>query len=265
MPVVFITGASSGIGEALAFEYAKRGADLVLLARREDRLRAVAARVEALGGRALGVLGDVTRDDDLRAAVEQALARFGRLDIAIANAGFGVAGRVEQLSVDDYRRQFDTNVLGVIRTVHATLDALKRTRGRLVILGSVAGYVAAPGMSPYAMSKFAVRAFAHSLRDEIRGDGVSVTLVTPGFVDSEIRRVDRRGVYREEAPDPVPAWLRMPTAKAARFIARAIDARRGEVIVTAHGKAMVFLIRHAPRLMQALTRRLTGRVRKPGQ
>jgi short-subunit dehydrogenase len=261
--VVLITGASSGIGEALALAYARRGADLVLLARREERLRGVAERVKALGRQALFVRCDVTRDEDLRAAVEQALTRFGRLDVVIANAGFGIGGRVERLSIDDYRRVFDTNVFGVIRTVHATLDALKRSHGRLAILGSVAGYVAAPGMSPYAMSKFAVRAFSHSLRGELRSDGVSVTLVSPGFVDSEIRKIDRSGVYREEAPDPVPAWLRMPTPRAARQIVRAIDRRRPEIIVTAHGKLMVFFVRHTPRTLHALVRVFTPRVRKP--
>lgn len=262
-PVVLITGASSGIGEALALEYARRGADLVLLARREERLRDLAARIEALGRQALFIRCDVTSDRDLHAAVEHALDRFGRLDVVIANAGFGVGGRLERLTTDDYRRVFDTNVFGVIRTIHATLDALKRSRGRLALLGSVAGYVAAPGMSAYAMSKFAVRALAHSLRSELRGQGISVTLVSPGFIDSEIRKVDRTGMYREEAPDPVPAWLRMPTPKAARQIVRAIEARRTEIIVTAHGKVMVFLVRHAPRTLEALVRVFTPRVRKP--
>ena len=261
-PVVFITGASSGIGEALALDYARRGSDVALLARRAARLATVAAAVAETGRRALTITGDVTADGDVQRAVDRALQEFGTIDIAIANAGFGIAGWFESLSLDDYRRQFETNVFGVIRTIRATLDPLKRSRGRLAILGSIAGYVASPGMSPYAMSKFAVRALADSLREELRRSGVSVTLLCPGFIDSEIRRVGRDGIFREETPEPVPAWLRVRTDVAARQIARAIDHRRAEAVITGHGKLMVQLARHAPWTTRTLTRMLASRIRK---
>jgi short-subunit dehydrogenase len=262
MTVVLITGASSGIGEALAAEYARRGYGLALLARRADRLAAVAASVQQSGTRAVSIPCDVRDDDSVKRAVDQALQAFGRLDIVIANAGFGVSGRFERLTLDDYRRQFETNVFGVLRTIQATLPALGRTRGRLAIMGSVAGYLAAIGMSPYAMSKFAVRGLADSLREDARALGVSVTLISPGFVDSEIRRLDRKGVLRDDIPDPVPRWLRVPAPVAARHIARAIDRRRPEAVITAHGKAMVLLARHAPWAIRSLTRILAPKVRK---
>jgi short-subunit dehydrogenase len=261
-PVVLITGASSGIGEALALEYARRGYDLALLARREDRLAAAAVRIQQTGRRVVAFRADVRDDRSVSEAVEHAAAALGSLDIVIANAGFGVSGRFAQLALDDYRRQFETNVFGVLRTLRACLPFLVRSRGRLAIMGSVAGYVAAAGMSPYAMSKFALRGLADALREEVRPDGVSVTLISPGFVDSEIRRTDREGVFREDAPDPVPAWLRVPTPVAARQIARAIDRRRAEAVITAHGKAMVVLARHAPAIIRLLTRALAPRVRK---
>lgn len=260
--VVLITGASSGIGEALAVEYASRGYDLALLARREARLAAVSERVNAAGRRAISIVCDVRDDQSVTRAVEQALQAFEQLDVVIANAGFGVSARFERLTLDDYRRQFETNVFGVLRTVRATLPALTRTRGRLAIMGSVAGYLAAIGMSPYAMSKFAVRALADSLREEVRPLGISVTLISPGFVDSEIRRLDRNGVLRENRADPVPAWLVVPTPVAARRIVRAIERRRAEAVITAHGKAMVLLARHAPWAIRSLTRILAPNVRK---
>jgi short-subunit dehydrogenase len=262
MAVVLITGASSGIGEALAREYAARGADLVLLGRRIDRLEALKKTLAALGARVLTAGCDVTSNGDLRDCVESALRTFGRLDVVYANAGIGISGRFHQLTLDDYRRQFETNVFGVIRTALATVPALKESVGRLALLGSVAGHVAAPGMSPYAMSKFAVRAFANSIREELRPSGVSVTLISPGFVDSEIRRTDRAGVFQPDLPEPVPSWLRMPADKAARQIARAVDRRRDEVVITLHGKLMVFLERHAPRLMRSAARLLAPRLRK---
>ncbi|HXD97942.1 MAG TPA: SDR family NAD(P)-dependent oxidoreductase, partial [Candidatus Acidoferrum sp.] len=182
--VVLITGASSGIGAALAREFARQGADVVLLARRADRLAALAREIEGTGRRALVVTADVTVDGDLDRAVASTEAAFGRLDVVIANAGFGVVGPVESLTLDDYRRQFETNVFGVLRTVQATLTLLKASRGRLVILGSVAGHIATPGSSPYSMSKFAVRALAEALGHELAPTGVSVTLISPGFVES---------------------------------------------------------------------------------
>jgi len=260
--VVLITGASSGIGEALALELARRGADLVLVARRQERLDQLADRILATGRRAVPIVADVTSQDSLGSAVERALVTFHRLDVVVANAGYGVSGRFNQLTLEDYKRQFETNVFGVVRTVEATLEALEQSRGRLALMGSVAGYVAAPGMSPYAMSKFALRAFADSLREELRPKGVSVTLISPGFVTSEIRRVDRLGVLHPEAPDPVPSWIQMPAETAARHIATAIARRRPEIVVTAHGKLIVQLARHAPRTMRLLARLLARPVRK---
>jgi NAD(P)-dependent dehydrogenase (short-subunit alcohol dehydrogenase family) len=178
-------------------------------------------------------------------------AAFDRLDVVVANAGFGVVGPVERLTLADYRRQFETNVFGVLRTIHASVGDLKTSRGRFVIVGSVAGHVAAPGSSPYAMSKFAVRALAEALGHELAPAGVAVTLVTPGYVASEIRRVDNTGVLRVEVRDPIPAWLLVPADRAARTIVRAVARRRREIVVTGHGKVAVFFQRHAPWLVAA--------------
>jgi short-subunit dehydrogenase len=184
-------------------------------------------------------------------AAAAARGAFGRLDVVVANAGFGVVGPLERLALEDYRRQFETNVFGVLRTVYATLDDLRASRGRLAIVGSVAGHVATPGSSPYAMSKFAVRALAEALGHELAPAGVSVTLVSPGFVESEIRRVDNHGVVREDSPESVPAWLLVSAPRAARVIVRAVARRRREVVVTGHGKVAVFFQRHLPWLVAA--------------
>ncbi|MGK3996103.1 SDR family oxidoreductase [Sorangium sp. So ce1024] len=257
--VVLITGASSGIGEALAREVARRGGRSALAARRTERIEALSAEIRASGGEALAVPCDVTRDGDVERAVEEARRAFGGLDVAIANAGFGVAGRVEDLSIDDYRRQLDTNVLGALRTVKAALPELKRSRGGVALIGSANGYLALPGMSAYCMSKFAVRALADALRAELHADGVAVTHIAPGFVASEIRRIDNLGKLRDGAQDPVPPWLVMPTPEAARQILDAVAARRAEAIVTGHAKLAVSLARHTPRLLNAAVARLAGR------
>ena len=263
--VVLITGASSGIGAALGREFAARGAMVALAARRVDRLHSVADGITADGGTAVPFACDVTREGDLERTVAAIVEQFGRLDIAVANAGFGVAGALEALDLDDYRRQFETNVFGVLRTAYAVLAELKRSHGKLVLLGSVAGYVAAPGASAYAMSKFAVRGLADSLRGELAADGVDVVLILPGFVDSEFRQVDNRGRHHAGAPDPIPAWLRMRTDRAARQIVRAVARGRREKVVTTHGRVAVFMVRHFPRLVRSVATRARARRREPGR
>lgn len=252
---VLITGASAGIGAALAREFARRGARLVLGARRLDRLGALAAELAAGGAQVAVAACDVADDDAVARLVALGVERFGGLDIAVANAGFGVTGRFDALALDDYRRQFETNVFGVLRTLRAALPEVARSRGGLAVIGSVSGHLPTPGTSAYCMSKFAVRAFAESIHDELAGDGVAVTLISPGFVDSEIRRVDNLGRLHEEEPDPVPAWLRMRGEDAARRIAGAILARRREAVITVHGKLLVWCYRHAPWLMRLLVAR----------
>lgn len=259
---VFLTGASSGIGAALAREFAREGAALVLTARRLDRLEALAAELRASGARALAVACDVTRDGDVEAALTKAREAFGRIDVVVANAGFGVVGRFEKLSLEDFRRQFETNVFGVLRTVQAGLEDLKKSRGRLVLMGSVSGHLSAPEASPYSMSKFSVRALAEALYAELAPHGISVTLISPGFVATDIRHVDNQGLYRAEAKDPVPAWLQMPAEKAARQILRAAARGRREKIVTWHGKAFVLIGRLCPGLIPRLFRRLSRKVRR---
>jgi len=244
--VVLITGASSGIGYALAREFASRGADLVLVARRADRLHALQKEVEVLGARALVAVGDVTKEGDLENVVSEAKMMFGRIDYVVANAGFGVNGFVGNLNIEDYRRQFETNVFGVLRAVYATLGELKKTKGTLVLIGSVSGHVAAPSTSAYAMSKFAVRALSDSLRVELKSDGVGVTLISPGFVRSDIRVTDNQGKARADLKDPIPDWLQMPTEKAARKIVNAAARRQRERVLTGHGKIAVWLQRFCP-------------------
>ncbi len=253
--VAFITGASSGIGAALAEEFARRGADVVLAARRAGRLEEVAERVRGHGRRALAVSCDVTRDGDLEAAVVQGLAAFGRLDWVVANAGFGVAGAMHKLQIEDVRRQFETNVFGVLRTFYAAREALLASRGCLAIMGSVSGELAFPKGGPYSMSKFAVRALAQVLWYELGRKGVNVTLIEPGFVESEIRQVDKWGAHDPERPDTMPRWLRTRADVAARKMVRAIVRRRRKVVVTGHGKLAVMLERLAPGPVAWLVRR----------
>lgn len=243
---VLITGASSGIGAALAREFSRRGYGVALVARRLEKLEVLAAEIRAAGGRASVHRGDVTEEGSLTAVIQELAGQGIGPGIVVANAGFGVVGKAQNLTVEDYRRQFDTNVFGVIRTLHETLPALQRTQGRFVIMGSVAGHLSGAGSSAYNMSKFAVRALAESLHGDLRALGVGCTLISPGFVDSDIRRVDNRGGLHADVKDPIPAWLRLRADKAARAMVRGVLRGRPEVVVTFHARVLIFFARHFP-------------------
>lgn len=257
---VLITGASSGIGEELAWQLARSGAKLTLVARRRTVLEELAGRIASSGAPApLVVEGDVTRDGDMERAVAESVQRWGRLDIVIANAGFGVVGTLTQLTIDDYRRQLETNLFGVLRTIYAGLPDVEKAQGNIVIVGSVAGWTSTPGASPYAMSKFALRALADAITPELRALGVTVTLISPGFVASNIRQVDNRGTFHPDSKDPIPAWLVVETPRAVRQILKAIARGKREQIVTGHGKILVALQRFAPWIIRGVARRMSMR------
>ena len=252
--VVWITGASAGMGRALALEYAKRGADVAVSARRVDRLAEVVNEIDALGRRGLAVACDVTKDEEVARAVDAVLAKFGRLDVAIANAGFGVVGKVEQLSDGDLRRQFDTNVFGAMSTARHALPALRRTKGRLALVSSVAGLLASPKTGAYTASKFALRAFGLTLAQELYGAGVSCTLLNPGFVATEIGQVDNDGRWDGSRPDKRPLKLMWTAEAAARVMVNAVHRRKVEYTFTAHGKFGAWLGQHMPGLVHLMRR-----------
>jgi NAD(P)-dependent dehydrogenase (short-subunit alcohol dehydrogenase family) len=242
--VVLITGASSGIGEALAREYVAAGARVALLARRTDRLDALCQELNGGDVRAIALTADVAKDGDLEAAVARTVSELGRLDVVIANAGFGVMGHFTKLSLDDFRRQMETNVFGALRTARASVEELRKTRGSFAFVSSVMAYLPMPASSAYSMSKAALMSFSECLRVDMSPLGVSVTHVAPGFIATELRFAKEDGKIADGATDPVPTWLQMPAKTAARKIVRAVACRRRELILTNLGKLGVFFARH---------------------
>jgi len=196
-PVFLITGASSGIGAATARHAAQQGYRLVLAARSEDKLRALA---DELGGaeRALAVRCDVTEWDDQQALVQRALDAFGRLDVAFANAGFGAQRGFLQGTVEHWRSMVLTNVYGAALTIRAAIPELERTQGHLLLTSSLAGRRPLAG-SLYSCTKFAVTAMGEAARQELNGTGVRVTLIEPGQVETPF--FERPGEGRLVADD----------------------------------------------------------------
>ena len=256
--VVWITGASSGLGKYMALEFARQGALLALSARRKDKLEEVKQEVERIGGEGFLVLCDVMEEEQIKSAVEEIVKHYGKIDVVVANAGFGVYGRIEELDAKDWSRQMHINVTGLALTAKYALPHLRDSKGRLALIGSVAAYLPSPQTGAYGASKAAVRSIGQTLQIELKGSGVSCTVIHPGIVDSDIARVDNSGTLHEDRQDPRPKNLMWPTDKAAVVMVKAISQRKREYVFTGHGKILSFLGQHSPKL----ARLLMGKVSK---
>ena len=192
---MLITGASSGIGYATAMAFAQRGANVVVTARRTERLTQLANAVAALPaphGECLPLTADVTDADAMQYAVVQTVERFARLDVLVANAGIGQRGALADASWEDIETVLHTNIGGVLHSVRAALPALKQSHGHIVLVSSVAGITATPYASVYGASKAFVSSLARSLSLELEADGIIVTEVLLGPVATEFSQ-KRRG------------------------------------------------------------------------
>jgi short-subunit dehydrogenase len=250
--VVWITGASSGIGKAMAFEWARLGYKVVLSARRKELLEEIALEIKHSGGETLVVPVDIMEEKSIENAVQIIVSTWGRLDIAVANAGFGVFGSIDKMTAKDWNRQLQGNVTGLALTVKYALPHLKQHQGRIGLVGSVGAYLPNPYVGAYGASKAAVRSIGLTLQAELKDTGVSCTTVHPGFVVSEIARVDNEGVWHPERPDPRPSNLMWPTDKAAKVMVKAIMQRRRNYVFTTHGRVLVWLQRWFPGLVRTI-------------
>ena len=185
--VIAITGASSGIGEQTAIELARRGAAVVLAARRTDRIDAVAAKIRSDGGKAIAVPTDVTDVGDMRALVAAAVNEFGPLDAFINNAGIARLGRLEQGDTDEWAAMIDVNVRGLLNGLAAALPVFRQQgRGHIVTIVSTAGITISPTMAVYAATKNAARTIMEGLRAESTDGVIKTTSISPGFVQTEL-------------------------------------------------------------------------------
>ena len=251
--VIVITGASDGIGAELARQLAPEKPKLVLAARRLDVLDGVAAQCVAAGAEAIAVRCDVGIEADCRNLAEAALARFGRIDVLVNNAGVSGHARFEEVTdFAWYEDMMRVNFMGSLWCTRHALPALKAARGQIAAVCSLAGKVGVPGRTAYSPSKFAQAGFFEALRAELLGTGVDVTVVFPGVVATGIR-------LRGYGPDGKPAGKSglkeegaMSTEECARQTLAALRARRRELVMTARGKVGVWLKLIAPGLVDRM-------------
>jgi NAD(P)-dependent dehydrogenase (short-subunit alcohol dehydrogenase family) len=247
--IVWITGASSGIGRELALAFARQGAKVAVSARRNDLLAELVAEIRSSGGEAESFPLDVTDAAKIQHTVQKVVARFGKLDVAVANAGFAVMGKVESLSAEEWKRQLDVNVVGLALTARYALPQLKKTAGRLALMGSIAAFVPAGSLGAYSTSKAAVRILGQTLSIELAGSGVSCTTLHPGFIESNITAIDNEGRFDPDRKDPRPKELLWKTDRAARVMLKAIYRRKRQYVFTGHGKVISFIGQHWPALI----------------
>ncbi|GET28653.1 SDR family oxidoreductase [Prolixibacter sp. SD074] len=250
--VVIITGASSGIGKALAIEFASRGAKLVLGARRTDRLAGLEKGLP--GTEILSVKTDVSVEADCRNLIEQAVSHFGHIDVLINNAGISMRANFEEMDLEVMHRVMDVNFYGTVYCTKYALPYLLQSRGSLVGVISIAGHVGLPGRTAYSASKFAVRGFLDTVRIENLKKGLHVLVAAPGFTASEVRKSALTANGTSQGETPRNEEKMMSAEECATHIANAVKKRKRQLILTfVEGKFTVFLGRFFPSLLDKLT------------
>lgn len=206
---VIVTGASSGIGEAAVVRLAKAGANLVLFARRADRLEVLARRVDPSGRQTLVVPGDLTSAESRQRLVDETVGRFGCIHGLVNNAGFGQRGPIECVSLEAIRRNFETNVFSLLGLTQLVAPIMRQQKqGRIINIGSVAGRIARPMSSVYDATKHALEAFSDGLRGELKPFGIHVVLVRPGFIMTEfVDASDAASVDVIQNPGPYAPYV----------------------------------------------------------
>ncbi|MDQ1920716.1 SDR family oxidoreductase [Massilia pseudoviolaceinigra] len=256
MRVIVITGSSDGIGAEVARQLAARGGAgvaLVLAARNGAMLDAVAGQCQSLGAQTLCVPTDVSVQAECIALIGAAVARFGRIDALINNAGRSAHALFEEVQdLGWYEDLMRVNLWGSVWCTHAALAHLKATRGSIVAVSSLSGLVGVPGRTAYAATKFAMAGFFESLRAELKGAGVSVTTAYPGVVTTQIRHRGYNAAGQQLGKSSLKEEGAMSVEECARLIVDGMERRKREVVMTAKGKVGRFLKLVAPGIIEKM-------------
>ena len=244
--VVIITGGTSGIGKALAFEFGLKGSRIVITGRNSQMLDETAKELRDKGVQVLPLLADVTSPEDNRMMAEEAVRKYGRIDVLINNAGISMRAIFEDVDPDVIRKVMDINFYGAVYATKACIQEIIRNKGSIVGISSIAGFRGLPGRTGYSASKFALNGFLESLRTELLNSGVHVLTACPGFTASNIRKrsLTLDGTSQGESPRKEE---KMMTAEAcAEHIYRATVRRKRSIVLTFQGKLVVFLNKWLP-------------------
>ncbi len=249
---VVVTGASSGIGRALAYEFSSVGANVVLGARRSDELNAVASDIVSRGGRAVGVVTDVTRSEDCRALIEKAVEVFGGVDVLICNAGISMRALFDEVDLEVLHRLMDVNFWGTVYCVKYALPYIQQSKGSIVGVSSVAGIHGLPARAGYSASNYAMTGFLDTLRVENLRRGVHVMVACPGFTASNVRFA---ALTADGSPQGATSRneARMMTAEeVARRIRRGVERSSRLILMESEGRLTHLLKKFVPGVVDRL-------------
>jgi len=250
--VVIITGASSGIGKALAFEFGNAGAQVIITGRNPANLQTVAQELTALGITNMAVTADVAIEEDCKRVVEETFARYGKIDILINNAGISMRALFADLDIDVIRQVMDINFYGTVYMTKYALPYITATQGSIVGISSIAGYRGLPARTGYSASKFAMQGFLEALRTELLPKKVHVLVACPGFTESNIRKVALNKDGNSQGESPRNEAKMMTSEQVAKHILIAIKRRKRDLVLTTQGKLAVFLNKWFPKWMDKI-------------
>ncbi|MEN8226134.1 MAG: SDR family oxidoreductase [Bacteroidota bacterium] len=247
--VVVITGASSGIGRALALEFAGRGARVVLAARNKNRLQETEDAVKKAGAEVISVKTDVSNEVDCKYLIQQAVDKFSTIDILINNAGISMRAIFAETDLDVIRQLMDINFWGAVYCTKYALPHLLESKGSVVGVSSIAGYKGLPGRTGYSASKFAMHGFLETLRIENMKLGLHVLIACPGFTASNIRNTALNESGDVQGESPRDEAKMMSAEEVAMHIAKAIVKRKNRLTLTTQGKMTVLLNKFFPNFL----------------
>ncbi len=248
--VIIITGASSGIGKALAYRYHGAGCKVVLAARSRDKLLAIANDLQAKSGlEPLTVVTDVTRKEDCFALIERTVERFGRIDVLINNAGISMRALLENSDVEVIERVMQVNFNGTLYCTKAALEEVIKSKGSIVNVSSIAGFRGLPGRTGYSASKFAIHGLMEALRTELLMKGVHVLIAAPGYTESNIRKRALIQDGSQQGATPLKEDKLMSAGEVSDHIYNAVVKRKRTIVLTRQGKLTVFMNKIFPKFM----------------
>ncbi len=249
--VIIITGASSGIGKACAEVFAKAGSKVVISARQQDKLLKTVVELEKYS-EVLSVTADVSKEEDCKRLIEEAVKRFGRIDVLINNAGISMRALFEEVDLNVIRQLMDTNFWGAVYCTKYALPHLLTSKGSVVGISSVAGKKGLPGRTGYSASKFAMEGFLESLRTENLKRDLHVLVASPGFTASGIRKTALSKDGSMQGESPLDESKIMQPEEVAQKIYKAVLNRKRDLVLTTTGKLTVFLNKFFPAFMDKL-------------
>jgi NAD(P)-dependent dehydrogenase (short-subunit alcohol dehydrogenase family) len=249
---VIVTGASSGIGEALAREFATRGARVVLGARSIQKLQLIAGEIRDRGGEAVYCAVDVTKPEECRELIDTAVREFGGVDVLVCNAGLSMRALFDDVDLDVLHRLMDVNFWGTVNCCKYALPYLQASKGSVVGVSSVAGLHGLPGRTGYSASKYAMTGFLETLRIENLKKGLHVMIACPGFTASNVRFAALTADGSQQGETPRNEAKMMTAAEVARIIARDVLRRKRLCLMEAEGRATHFVKKFAPAFLDRM-------------